>query len=45
MLVGTEGGGTFSEREYASWLAEAGFARVRRVALAGPNDLMIGERQ
>jgi hypothetical protein len=32
------------EREYAAWLTNAGFINVRRVALGGPNDLMIGER-
>jgi SAM-dependent methyltransferase len=42
MLVGTEDGGTFSEREYSSWLREAGFARVTRIPLSGPNDLVIG---
>jgi len=44
MLVNTEKGSTFSEREYATWLTKAGFVGVRRVALGGPNDLMIGER-
>ena len=42
MLVGTEDGGTFSEREYSSWLGDAGFARVTRIPLSGPNDLVIG---
>jgi (2Fe-2S) ferredoxin/SAM-dependent methyltransferase len=41
MLVGTEAGGTWSEAEYAAWLREAGFTEVRRVALAGPSDLVI----
>jgi len=44
MLVGTEKGGTFSEREYSSWLAEAGFARIARLPLTGPNDLMVGHK-
>ena len=44
MLVGTAGGGTYSEDEYAQWLREAGFAQVRRVALPGPNDLVVAQR-
>jgi (2Fe-2S) ferredoxin len=44
MLVGTPGGSTYSEAEYRAWLGQAGFAEVNRVALAGPNDLMIGRR-
>jgi len=44
MLVNTEHGSTYSEREYAIWLEQAGFVNVRRVAIGGPNDLMIGQR-
>jgi hypothetical protein len=44
MLVGTRSGSTYSEQEYAAWLAEAGFAEVRRVPLVGPNDLVVGRR-
>jgi (2Fe-2S) ferredoxin/predicted O-methyltransferase YrrM len=44
MLVGTAGGGTYSEDEYARWLQLAGFAQVRHVSLAGPNDLMVAQR-
>jgi (2Fe-2S) ferredoxin/SAM-dependent methyltransferase len=44
MLVGTAGGGTYSEDEYAQWLQEAGFAQMRRVALPGPNDLVVAQR-
>ena len=44
MLVGTPGGSTYSEAEYAAWLEQAGFKEVNRVSLAGPNDLMIGRR-
>jgi len=44
MLVGTPTGGTYSEAEYGSWLHEAGFGKVVRVALAGPNDLMIATK-
>jgi predicted O-methyltransferase YrrM len=44
MLVGTTGGSTYSEEEYAVWLKEAGFAKVQRLSLSGPNDLMIGQK-
>jgi SAM-dependent methyltransferase len=44
MLVGTEAGSTYTEEEYASWLEAAGLVRVRRIRLAGPADLMVGER-
>jgi hypothetical protein len=44
MLVGTSSGGTYSEDEYRAWLQEAGFAEVRHVVLAGPNDLLIARR-
>jgi (2Fe-2S) ferredoxin len=44
MLVGTQYGGTYSQQEYSDWLARAGFAGIKHVALAGPNDLLIAER-
>jgi hypothetical protein len=44
MLVGTQHGGTYSKQDYSDWLAQAGFAGIRHVALAGPNDLLIAER-
>jgi len=44
MLVGTEAGSTYTEEEYTSWLKAAGLVRVRRIRLAGPADLMVGER-
>jgi predicted O-methyltransferase YrrM len=44
MLVGTRSGNTYTEEEYASWMREAGFAGIRRVALPGPAHLMIGAR-
>ncbi len=45
MLAGTRNGSTYSEREYAAWLGEAGFSHVRRISPSGPNDLMVGRRQ
>ncbi len=45
MLAGTLEGGTWTEGEYRSWLVEAGFAEVRRVAVQGPNDLVIATRR
>jgi SAM-dependent methyltransferase len=44
MLVGTRQGNTYTEEEYAGWMREAGFSRIRRVALPGPAHLMIGTR-
>jgi len=44
MLVGTHHGSTYSDAEYAAWLREAGFGEVRRVPLAGPNELMVARR-
>jgi predicted O-methyltransferase YrrM len=44
MLVGTQRGASYSEPEYAAWLAEAGFAQVRHIRLAGPSGLMVGRR-
>ncbi len=42
MLVGTGGGATYSEKEYASWMREAGFTELERVDLTGPSDLIVG---
>ncbi|HXI03855.1 MAG TPA: methyltransferase, partial [Candidatus Saccharimonadales bacterium] len=44
MLVGTPGGRSYSESEYAEWMKAAGFAEVRRVPLPGMTDLVIGRR-
>ena len=44
MLVGTEGGSTYTEAEYAAWLKEAGFQDVRHVRLDGPSGLIVGTR-
>jgi (2Fe-2S) ferredoxin/2-polyprenyl-3-methyl-5-hydroxy-6-metoxy-1,4-benzoquinol methylase len=44
MLVGTEAGNTYTEREYATWLREAGFQDVRHVHLPGPSGLIVGTR-
>lgn len=45
MLVGTEAGSTYTEAEYASWLAAAGLSDVGRIRLKGPADLMVGTRR
>jgi (2Fe-2S) ferredoxin/SAM-dependent methyltransferase len=42
MLVGTRGGSTYSEPEYAAWLGEAGFCDIRHARLPGITGLMIG---
>ncbi len=44
MLVGTRGGSSYTEEEYAGWLREAGFSAIERVRLPGPTGLMIGTR-
>jgi hypothetical protein len=44
MLVGTDGGSSYSEPEYAAWLGEAGFQEIRRVRLPGITGLMLGSR-
>ena len=44
MLVGTRGGASYSEPEYADWLREAGFSETRRIRLPGPSGLMISTR-
>ena len=42
MLVGTDAGASYSEREYTRWMTDAGFQEVRRVKLPGPSDLIVG---
>jgi len=44
MLVGTRGGGTYSEPEYSSWLTAAGFKDIRRIRLPGPAGMLIATR-
>lgn len=44
MLVGTEGGASYSEPEYDAWLRQTGFSNVRRVRLPGPSSLMIATK-
>ncbi|MCX6633079.1 MAG: methyltransferase [Candidatus Solibacter sp.] len=44
MLVGTRGGSSYSEPEYAGWLGEAGFQEIRHTRLPGTTGLMIGSR-
>jgi hypothetical protein len=41
MLVGTRAGSAYSEAEYAGWLAEVGFAGIRKIDLPGPADLIV----
>ncbi|MBM4118401.1 hypothetical protein FJ251_11830 [bacterium] len=45
MLVGTGGGDSYAESDYRAWLAAAGFAEVRCLALPGPADLVVGIRR
>jgi (2Fe-2S) ferredoxin/predicted O-methyltransferase YrrM len=44
MLVGTRGGSSYSESEYAAWLSEAGFREIRHVRMPGITGLMTGRR-
>lgn len=44
MLVGTPAGSSYSEPEYAEWLAAAGFREIRHERLMGPASLMIAAR-
>ena len=41
-LVATGGGDSYTESDYSSWLQEAGFGAVRKLALEGPADLVVG---
>ena len=43
MLVGTDGGASYSEPEYASWMKDAGFNEVRKIDMPGPSDLIVGQ--
>jgi hypothetical protein len=42
MLVGTDGGNTYTEPDYTQWMKDAGFEEVRRIHLIGPADLIVG---
>jgi SAM-dependent methyltransferase len=42
MLVGTEGGNSYTESEYSRWMREAGYAEVER--LVDAPDVMVGHR-
>jgi len=44
MLVGTRGGSSYSEPDYAAWLTAAGFRDIRRVRLPGPAGVIIATR-
>jgi SAM-dependent methyltransferase len=43
MLVGTKGGSTYTEAEYAAWLAGAGFPEINRLERSG--DLIVATRR
>jgi hypothetical protein len=40
MLVATQGGGTYTEQEYAVWLREAGFRNFTRLS----DDLIVASQ-
>lgn len=43
MLVSTEAGASYSEKEYTDWIKAAGFTTVSRINLPGPSSLMVGQ--
>jgi (2Fe-2S) ferredoxin/predicted O-methyltransferase YrrM len=45
MLVGTESGSSYSEKEYKAWLTEAGFEDIKIIRPPGPTGIAIGIRQ
>ena len=44
MLVNTDGGDTYTEREMRDWLADAGCVEIERIATGMENDLMSGRK-
>jgi hypothetical protein len=44
MLVNTEKGRTYTWDEVETWLAEAGFVRIRRMLLSGPAGVLVAVR-
>jgi predicted O-methyltransferase YrrM len=44
MLVNTDGGDTYTEREVRDWLSGAGCADIERIATGMENDLMVGRK-
>ncbi len=45
MLVGTPGGRTYTEKEIAGWMKQAGFESIRRIRLPGPSGLVLATRR
>lgn len=44
MLIGTQEGASYSESEYRTWIAEAGFKFIRKIDLESDSSLIIGEK-
>jgi hypothetical protein len=44
MLVGTDAGDTYTEKEVRSWMKVAGMSGVRRIETAYDSSLMIGRK-
>ncbi|MFH1000358.1 MAG: methyltransferase [Bacteroidota bacterium] len=44
MLVGTDKGDTYTEKEISSWMKEAGFKRIKKITTPLDTALMIGSR-
>ena len=45
MLVNTQGGDTYTEKEMLEWFEKAGCIDIKRIATGMENDLMIGKRK
>lgn len=45
MLVSTEAGASYSEKEYTGWMKAAGFNNVSRINLPGPSSLIVGQME
>lgn len=44
MLVNTDGGASYSEEEYHTWMRDAGFGGIRTIRLPGATGLVVGTR-
>jgi SAM-dependent methyltransferase len=45
MLLGTQGGASYSEQEYREWLRKAGFKAIKRINLTSESALLVGVKK
>ena len=45
MLVATEAGDSFTEKEIGLWMENAGFKNIHRLSPLGPTSTMVGEKK